>query len=322
MSMTSLNPGLIFPDDLEGPRGTGSGDNELILWRAIKALRSSLAGPGSPLVAFFGDGSPNGTNFIGNLANNGCAIGQVLVLGQQFQITTGAKILTIDSINQRVGINTCAPAYTLDIYSNECGSNVLGMRNGKDTLDIDSFPNFLATPTGRIRTQRVTFPTGTRMEFFTGDSTDTLSEHMRIDEIGNLSSFHGFVMTGILSPAQITSNQTDYNPTGLASASHLRLSTDASRTIFTLLTGVAGRVLVITNIGTQNLVLSQDDGVTGVATARFLLPNGINLTMKAADSVTLYYDGTSSRWRVSGSGLITQFSGTGEIGRASCRERV
>src|SRR3990167_10882133 len=40
-----------------------------------------------------------------------------------------------------------------------------------------------------------------------------------------------WALTGDITPAQITSNQDNYNPTGLSSASVLRLATDASRDI-------------------------------------------------------------------------------------------
>src|SRR5229473_2069440 len=43
-------------------------------------------------------------------------------------------------------------------------------------------------------------------------------------------------LTGILTPAHVTSNQNDYNPIGLSTTLTLRLSTDASRNI----TGLQG----------------------------------------------------------------------------------
>ncbi len=41
----------------------------------------------------------------------------------------------------------------------------------------------------------------------------------------------GFYLTGDISPSQITADQNDYNPTGLANASVLRLSTNASHNL-------------------------------------------------------------------------------------------
>src|SRR5262245_5386417 len=56
-----------------------------------------------------------------------------------------------------------------------------------------------------------------------------------------------FALSGDISPSQITSNQNNYNPTGLSTASVLRLSTDASRNITSLAGGADGRIIVIVN---------------------------------------------------------------------------
>ena len=52
----------------------------------------------------------------------------------------------------------------------------------------------------------------------------------------------GLSSTGVISPPQITANQNDYNPTGVATASVLQLSSDASRTVTGLAGGAEGRV--------------------------------------------------------------------------------
>jgi len=104
---------------------------------------------------------------------------------------------------------------------------------------------------------------------------------------------------GDLSPAQITSTQTDYNPAGLADATVLRIDTDASpRTIQSLAGGSDGRVIVLMYIGATLLTL-QDEAGSGTASMRFAL-NGSNLIIQPKCAVTLVYDGTTSRWRVAG----------------------
>lgn len=105
--------------------------------------------------------------------------------------------------------------------------------------------------------------------------------------------------TGVLSPSQITSNQDDYDPTGLSTATVLRLSSDASRNITGLAGGAAGRIVIIHNVGSNNIVLK--DETTSTAANRFALTADVTLS---ADSVAvLQYDSTSSRWRaVSGGG--------------------
>jgi hypothetical protein len=112
----------------------------------------------------------------------------------------------------------------------------------------------------------------------------------------------GFVAwNSVLSPAQITSNQNDYNPTGWNEggaphgASILRLSSDASRNVTSLTGGVSGRLAIITNVGAQDIVLKDDDGATGTAANRFEF--NADITLQASESIMLFYDGTSSRWR-------------------------
>jgi hypothetical protein len=101
---------------------------------------------------------------------------------------------------------------------------------------------------------------------------------------------------GALTPAQITANQNDYAPTGHSAAYHFRLSTDASRTITSLSGPSSGREILITNVGSFDLVL-EHASASGTAANRFLCPGSANLTLNPNDSVRARYDGTSSRWR-------------------------
>lgn len=103
-----------------------------------------------------------------------------------------------------------------------------------------------------------------------------------------------FGLSGVLSPAQITADQNDYDPTGLSGAAVLRLDTDASRTITGLAGGSDGRVVVIQNVGANDLTLADED-VLSLAANRFALVRPVLLV--ADDVAVLQYDGTSSRWR-------------------------
>lgn len=102
--------------------------------------------------------------------------------------------------------------------------------------------------------------------------------------------------SGVISPAQIVANTNDYNPPNLATASTLRLNTDASRNITSIAGGATGRVLMLDNTGSFPIVLTNDDGATGTAANRFALD--IDVTIYGGQSVVLIYDATSSRWRL------------------------
>lgn len=102
------------------------------------------------------------------------------------------------------------------------------------------------------------------------------------------------LLDGVISPAQITASQNDYNPTDLATSAVLRLSTDASWNLTGLQGGAAGRLVLIHNVGSNPLVLKDEDAASAAAN-RFALNS--DLTLAADQSIVLWYDSTSSRWR-------------------------
>ncbi|RTL49776.1 MAG: DUF2793 domain-containing protein [Bradyrhizobiaceae bacterium] len=126
-----------------------------------------------------------------------------------------------------------------------------------------------------------------------GDGT-TFVEAFTIDQSsGNLTLPRGLALSGVISPAQITANQNDYNPAGIASASVLQISSDASRTISGLAGGGEGRILCILNVGSQTITLA-DESASSSASNRFTL--GPNLAIASKQAVILRYDGTALRW--------------------------
>lgn len=132
--------------------------------------------------------------------------------------------------------------------------------------------------------------------------------------VTTISTF--FQLTGDISPAQIVANTNDYNPTGLAAATILRLNTDASRDLTGLAGGADGRVVFILNVGSFDLVLKNASGSSS-ASNRFLL-GGTDVTLTADKGAFLLYDSTSSRWRLiggtgSGGGGVTVFTDLSDV---------
>ena len=119
-----------------------------------------------------------------------------------------------------------------------------------------------------------------------------------------------FALRGDISPAQIAADTNDYNPAGLADATTLRLSTDASRNLTGLAGGADGRIITIFNIGSFNLVLV-DESASSSAANRFAL--SANLTIAGDEACTLQYDSTSSRWRLISGPLGAGSSGYNEV---------
>jgi hypothetical protein len=105
-----------------------------------------------------------------------------------------------------------------------------------------------------------------------------------------------FYLSGVISPAQVTSTQNDYSPTGLATASTLRVNTDATRNFTGLSGGAAGRIIIWINVGSFTEQLNNEN--TGSAAAnRFDFENGLDDYILPGGSRVLVYDAISSRWR-------------------------
>jgi hypothetical protein len=107
-------------------------------------------------------------------------------------------------------------------------------------------------------------------------------------------------LNGFLTPPQINATQNNYAPTGIGTAITLRLSSDASRQITGIVAPASGRILMIHNIGAQDIVLMNESGSSTLAN-RFAL--GSDVTLQSNRVAFLQYDGASARWRaVSGGG--------------------
>lgn len=97
-----------------------------------------------------------------------------------------------------------------------------------------------------------------------------------------------------ITPDQITADQNNYNPQGNAV---IRLSSDASRSITGFDGGDRGRVLLVVNAGSNDIVL-KDENASSSASNRITTPGGGDVTLAAEWSAMLFYDITSSRWRL------------------------
>jgi hypothetical protein len=79
---------------------------------------------------------------------------------------------------------------------------------------------------------------------------------------GRVTATDDFLTTGELAPAQITSNQNNYSPTGLATATVVIINSDAARDITGFATGVAGRHIWLYNSGSFTITLRNVSGLS------------------------------------------------------------
>jgi hypothetical protein len=101
----------------------------------------------------------------------------------------------------------------------------------------------------------------------------------------------------VLTPATITADQNDYAPTGIATASILRLASDTARVI----TGILPGEYVIFNVGGFNITLSKENALSVAANRLALVAD---VVIPPNGSATLWYDTVSSRHRCRSAVLI------------------
>lgn len=103
-------------------------------------------------------------------------------------------------------------------------------------------------------------------------------------------------ITGVVSPATITSNQNDY--AAINGARWGRIASSAAFQITGFSGGVGGMRRLVTNVGAYNITLVHESSSSSAAN-RVLCPGSSSgFVLNANDSCEMIYDGTSSRWRV------------------------
>jgi hypothetical protein len=216
------------------------------------------------------------------VANNDSADADSQVKGD-----TDANLTYWDASTDRVGFGTASPASKVSVN----GTFDFTTLNAAANLNNQALTN-LNADSGTV------------------DGTTVGGSSAAAGTFTALTGTQNTAFQGDISPSQITGDQNNYNPASLSTATILRLSTDASRTITGLAGGADGRVITLLNVGSNDLVLSGSDGSSSAAN-QFSFAG--TYTIGAQGGLTLIYDSTSSRWRITaamGSGF-QRFTGSG-----------
>jgi hypothetical protein len=118
---------------------------------------------------------------------------------------------------------------------------------------------------------------------------------------GSLQAEAAVYFSGDITPATITADINDYDPTGLSGAMILRLASDTNnRRVTGIEGGTDGRILQVRNVGTTTYILSTQDAAS-LAKNRFDI--GTDVEVAADEDYVLIYDATNTRWRSFAGGL-------------------
>lgn len=131
--------------------------------------------------------------------------------------------------------------------------------------------------------------------------------------VTTLSAGQTFALTGDISPTQLSASVDNYNPTGLSTASVIRIDANNNYNITGLQGGADGRIILIHNISAFTLTLKDESG-SSTDVNRFALNADVGLS--ADSSIWLQYDSTTQRWRAiggtgGGSGTVSSVATAG-----------
>ncbi len=119
-----------------------------------------------------------------------------------------------------------------------------------------------------------------------------MTQYLPFGNFLSLTQFQGFIPEN--TPAQITAAQNNY---AIGNYTVLRLDTDASRAITGMTGGFKGRILIIINVGAQDIVFANNSASSAVGN-KIITGTGADVTITTTKSIIFYYDKTSAVWRL------------------------
>lgn len=112
-----------------------------------------------------------------------------------------------------------------------------------------------------------------------------------------------WVLRTAITPPALTASQNDYEPSGLATAQWIRISSTTAVNLTGLKAGSVGDVILLTNIGSNTITLVHASASSAEAN-RFRCPGAGDFALATQESVWVigdrFYDGSAMVWRLIG----------------------
>ena len=150
--------------------------------------------------------------------------------------------------------------------------------------------NTMAVELEAVQTELGTDPAGSKTDVKTRLAVSLADD-------GSITATDAVRLDGEISPSQITGSQNNYNPSGLATANTMRLTSDGAYNITGLNAQSDGHLLLVVNVGSNTLTLKDEDAASSAAN-RFALTH--DFALPAAGAAILRYDATATRWHLAG----------------------
>lgn len=274
------------------------------LWQPVgAAVRNHLAGDlsvgtdttlAAAKVQIQGDGATSSTYSL-IVTNSGAA--------------TSTAALTVRD-DSRVGVGTNAPVRALHVegearvsdLTTDSPTRIVGADADGD-LGAITVGSGLSLSGGTLTASASATP-GQTGETIRYSGTDTQVADSTLLNTGSLlaatvpiESRQTVAYTGDITPTALAANTDDWNPTGLSTASVIRISASGAYNLTGIQGGADGRFLYMYNVGENTITLK--DNTTSTSAYQFQFAHDIEL--KAGQGIILQYDATNSKWRAAGS---------------------
>lgn len=221
--------------------------------------------------------------------------------GTNSPATNGALIqgsVSIGTTSNAGRVHVAGPGATSSTFSgvfqNSSAQNVLTIRDDR-TVGINTSAQVRAFEVaGEVRITDLATDTPTRI--VGADADGDLDDIALTDELAITSGALGTNFSTTITPAQITANQTTYNPTGAATAWIWRISADDALRIIRSITAPAfNKRITIHNVGSNTILFTHQDNL---ATAGNRFDFGRDYPLFPGRSMEIQYDVTTARWRL------------------------